>query len=321
MSRLYPPRSHAASAQRKQRGQAMIETLVAATLVLVPLFLAIPIIAKYQDIRSHVVQGARYAAWERTVWFGGAAAAPMGFGSSKTLSNKWSANAKSDDDIRAEIGHRILSKSTGGFNTASDKGTTSSLTGHDTWRDRRGNTMLQSYSNIAGSYDNETAPGLINDVFEPLMKIAAVVSSFTLDTKAQYTATLGLTVREVAFNGQPWAVPPQQALSEKYPGDFLVSNRSLNFSEKNVIVANGWSANGPGSFDEFNSSDPDISGRISVYNQVRGLTPSSILKPKSGVFKTVLDVLNVIALIFFPELSTLDLGRIEVDRVPADRLQ
>lgn len=298
----------------------MVETLVAATLVLVPLFLMIPIIAKYQDIRSHVVQGARYAAWERTVWFGGAAAEPMGFSSGSSFSNKWQANAKSDDDIRAEIGHRILSKSTGDFNTASDKGTTSALTGHDTWRDRRGNTLLQSYNNISASYENETAPGLINDVFEPLMNIAAVVSSFTLDTKAQYTSTLGLTVREVAFNGQPWAVP-QRALGEKYSGDFLVSSNSMNFSETNVIVANGWSANGPGSYAEFDSSDPKIKNRISVYNQVRGLTPSSILKPESGVFKTVLDVLNVIALIFFPELSTLDLGRIEVDRVPADRLQ
>lgn len=298
----------------------MVETLVAATLVLVPLFLMIPIIAKYQDIRSHVVQGARYAAWERTVWFGGAAAEPMGFSSGSSFSNKWQANAKSDDDIRAEIGHRILSKSTGDFNTASDKGTTSALTGHDTWRDRRGNTLLQSYNNISASYENETAPGLINDVFEPLMNIAAVVSSFTLDTKAQYTSTLGLTVREVAFNGQPWAVP-QRALGEKYSGDFLVSSSSMNFSETNVIVANGWSANGPGSYAEFDSSDPKIKNRISVYNQVRGLTPSSILKPESGVFKTVLDVLNVIALIFFPELSTLDLGRIEVDRVPADRLQ
>ena len=298
----------------------MIETLVAATLVLVPLFLMIPILAKYQDIRSHVVQGARYAAWERTVWFGGAAAAPMGFGSSATFSNKWNANAKSDDDIRAEIGHRILSKGTGGFDTSADKGTGSALTGHDTWRDRRGNTFLQSYNNISGDYDNDTAPGLINDVFEPLMKIAAVVSDFTLDTKAQYTASLNLSVREVAFNGQPWA-NPQRAMGERYAGDFLVSGNSMNFSEKNVIVANGWSANGPGSYAEFDSSDPKISDRISVYNQVRGLTPSSILKPKSGVFKTVLDVLNVIALIFFPELSTLDLGRIEVDRVPADRLQ
>ena len=299
----------------------MIETLVAATLVLVPLFLAIPVIAKYQDIRSHVVQGARYAAWERTVWFGGAAAATMGFGSSGTFTNKWEANAKSDDDIKAEVGHRILSKSTGGFNTAGDKGTSGSLTGHDTWRDRRGNTLLQSYGNISNSYDNDTAPGLINDVFEPLMNIAAVVSDFTLDTHAQYTATLGLAVREVAFNGQPWAVPAQRALGERYGNDFLVSNRSMNFSEKNVIVANGWSANGPGSFAEYDSSDPKISNRMSVYNQVRGLTPSSILKPKSGVFKTVLDVLDTIALIFFPELSTLDLGRIEVDKVPADRLQ
>jgi hypothetical protein len=299
----------------------MIETLVAAALVLVPLFLAIPVIAKYQDIRSHVVQGARYAAWERTVWFGGAAAATMGFGSGGTFSNKWDANAKSDDSIRMEIGHRILSKGTGGFNTAQDQGNGGALAGHDLWRDRKGSTLLQSYGNISGSYDNDNAPGLINDVFEPLMEIAAVVSNFTLDTHAQYTATLDLSVREVAFNADPLAPGARAMKDQRYAGDFLVSGRTMTFSEKNVIVANGWSANGPGSYDEYNSSDPKVSGRTSVYNQVRGLTPSSVLKPQSGVFKTVLDVLDTIALIFFPELSTLDLGRIEVDKVPADRLQ
>ena len=61
--------------------------------------------------------------------------------------------------------------------------------------------------------------------------------------------------------------------------------------------------------------------KITVYNQVRGLTPTSVLKPSSGIFKDVLDVLQDIALVFFPELSTLDLGRVEVDKVPGDRLQ
>lgn len=300
---------------RQQRGQAMIETIVAAALVLVPLFLAIPVIAKYQDIRSSVVQGARYAAWERTVWFGGDAAATMGIGTG-TFSNKWDANEKGDSAIHAEIGKRILTRNGGAFATDADRSAAGAIDASTMWRDRRGNTLLQDYDKVGGTVVNGAAPGTVNDVLNPLLNITAVVSNFTLDTKAQYTATLNLGVQEVMFNGQPWA-DPQKALGEKYAGDFLAGPKLLTFSEKNAIVANGWSANGPGSLAE-HAKHPE---RITVYNQVRGLTPTSILKPSSGVFKDVLNVLNKISLIFFPELSTLDLGRIEVDQVPKDRLQ
>lgn len=304
-------------AGRRQRGQAMVEAIVAAALVMVPLFLAIPIIAKYQDIRVHVVQGARYAAWERTVWFGGAAAAEMGLGD--ISANKWHANAKGDDAIRAEIGSRILAKNPNAFNTTSDQSPGSTaLPGHDLWRDRRGNTLLQDYSNINGSYANDQAPGFINVILTPLLNVASMFSSFTVDTNAQYTATLGLAVRQVAFNTAPLAV--QRDAMKGYPGDFLATGTTLNFSEKNVIVANSWNADGPGSYDQINSSDPAVKARISVYKQVRGLTPTSLLKPTSGIFKDMLSVLQAISLVLFPELSTLDLGRLEVDRVPADRL-
>ncbi|HWU85040.1 MAG TPA: hypothetical protein VN028_06875 [Rhodocyclaceae bacterium] len=295
----------------------MIEAIVACALVLVPLFLAIPIIAKYQDIRSQVVQGARYAAWERTVWFGGDAAVEMGFGS---FTNKWDANEKSDTAIRTEIGKRILSKNGGKFASA-DKSSSGSLSGDPMWRDRQGNTLLQNYSDVSGSYANDDAPGLINAVLGPVMEVTSVVSDFTVDTHAQYTANVGLAVREVAFNTDPLAVTPGHgnALKQGYTGDFLATSKKMTFSEKNVIVANSWSANGPGSLDQLN--DADTKDHITVYRQIRGLTPTSLLKPSGGAFKVVLDVMQAVALVFFPELSTLDLGRIEVDKVPADRLQ
>jgi hypothetical protein len=295
----------------------MIEAVIACALVLVPLFLAIPVLAKYQDIRFHVVQGARYAAWERTVWFGGDAAAEMGFGSIST--NKWDANAKGDDAIRTEIGSRILAKNPNAFDTTQDQSGSGSI-GHDLWRDRRGTTLLQDYSNIGGAYDNDQAPGLINVLLSPVLDVVGIFSSFTLDTNAQYTASLNLSVREVAFNGDPLGTNLDVSM-KGYPGDFLATNNTMTFSEKNVIVANGWSANGPGSYDQINSGDAVERDRLSTYKQVRGLTPTTLLKPTDGVFKTVLDVLQAISLVFFPELSTLDLGRIEVDRVPADRLE
>ena len=188
----------------RQGGQAMVEALIAAALVMVPLFLAIPIIAKYMDIKTYTVQAARYAAWERTVWFGGAAAESFGIGTGGTFSNKWDANEKTDDQIRAEIGARLLSDSgTTAFKDA-DKTSGSWVggTAKPLWRDRRGNALLQSYGDISnntrgghtalGTYDDslasDIAPGTVNDLITPLVNAGSVVSNFMVDTRGLYTA-------------------------------------------------------------------------------------------------------------------------------------
>ena len=47
----------------------MTEFVISATYVLIPLFIAIPMLAKYIDIKQAAVQAARYEAWEYTVWY------------------------------------------------------------------------------------------------------------------------------------------------------------------------------------------------------------------------------------------------------------
>jgi hypothetical protein len=47
----------------------MTETIIAASFVLIPLFLLIPLLGKYIDIRHSTIQTARYEAWEYTVWY------------------------------------------------------------------------------------------------------------------------------------------------------------------------------------------------------------------------------------------------------------
>ncbi|RTL51169.1 MAG: hypothetical protein EKK46_12765 [Rhodocyclaceae bacterium] len=297
----------------KQRGQAMIEALIACALVLVPLFLAIPLIAKYQDIRAHVVQASRYAAWERTAWFGGASAATMGIGSSGATSNQWDANEKGDDAIRAEIGARLMSNNTAGAFTNSDQSGSSYVGGSKPfWKDRRGTALLQNYGDISDSYVNSVSPGLINDLLTPVVAITSVVSNFTVDTHAQYTANVGLAVKQVAFNTNAGLGGCSGCTV-----DYIATGNTQNFSEKSVLVANGWSANGPGTLAD-TAAHPE---KITVLNQIRGLTPTSLLKPASGIFHDALEILKDISLVFFPELSTLDLGRVEVDKVPADRLK
>ena len=53
---------------RKQKAQALTEFIITAAFVLVPLFLMVPLIAKYIDIKHATINAARYQAWEYTVW-------------------------------------------------------------------------------------------------------------------------------------------------------------------------------------------------------------------------------------------------------------
>jgi hypothetical protein len=310
----------------------MVEALIAAALVMVPLFLAIPVIAKYMDIKAYTVQAARYAAWERTVWFGGAAAESFGIGSGGTFSNKWDANEKTDEQIRVEIGARLLSDSGTTAFKDTDKTAGSWVGGSSKplWRDRRGNTLLDNYGDVSnntrggytalGSYDaslaSDKAPGTVNDLITPLVNAGSVVSNFMVDTRGLYTADVTIAVKQVAYNTNAGLGPCATCTVD----DYIATGAKLGFSAKSVILANGWNANGPGSQDDYST----VAGKkkMSVYNQVRGLTPSSLLQPDDGgIIAGIMSVLKVVALVFFPELSTIELGRIEVDRVPPDRLQ
>jgi hypothetical protein len=270
------------------RGQAMVELLIAAGLVLIPLFLAIPLLGKYLDIRATAVQTSRYAAWERTVWYGGDAATSMGwFG----ITQKWLANEKSDDQIRRELGARQLSETSAAFSNA-DRGTSSFSGGAKAlWQDRQGKTMLADYSAVQNKVDNGQAPGTLNVILDPIANVAATLGPFVLETNGKYAAKVSMNVRDIDYD------------------HFLLKDSTATFSETTVLLANGWSANGP--------DDPK---KTSVKQQVKGLVPTSILDVEfEGVNITdfVLGALSII----LPEASKLEPGKIVPDEVPADRVK
>jgi len=55
-----------------QHGQAMTEFQIVAAFILVPLFLFIPLLGKYIDIKHAAIEAARYQAWEYTAWYNAA---------------------------------------------------------------------------------------------------------------------------------------------------------------------------------------------------------------------------------------------------------
>jgi hypothetical protein len=266
----------------------MIELVIAAGLLLVPLFLAIPLLGKYLDMRAAAVQTSRYAAWERTVWYGGNAASSLGwFGVSK----KWQANEKDDTKIRNEIGVRLLSETTATTAFASSDRDAGAFSGgvKTIWQDRNGKKLLENYDDVQNAVANQQAPGTLNLVLDPIANFASTLGPFVLETKGEYAATVTVKVKDIDYNS------------------FLALNSTATFSESNVLLANGWSANGP--------ADTD---KTSVKQQVKGLVPTSVLNAEVAGVNVMEYVLKVLS-VFLPEVSKLEPGKIEPEVVPADR--
>ncbi|TCS37549.1 hypothetical protein EDC30_104353 [Paucimonas lemoignei] len=270
------------------RGQAMVELLIAGGLVLIPLFLAIPLLGKYLDIRATAVQTSRYAAWERTVWYGGDAATSLGwFG----VSQKWQANEKSDDQIRRELGARQLAETSAAFSNADRSSSNFNGGAKALWQDRKGKTMLADYSAVQNKVDNGQAPGTLNVILDPIANFAATLGPFVLETNGKYAAKVSMNVRDIDYD------------------HFLLKDTTAKFSETTVLLANGWNANGP--------DDP---AKTSVKQQVKGLVPTTLLDVEFEGVNITDFVLGAISLIL-PEASKLEPGKIVPDEVPKDRVK
>ncbi|HET7633711.1 MAG TPA: hypothetical protein VFK51_03175 [Burkholderiales bacterium] len=240
---------------RLSRGQAMTEFVIGAALFLIPVFLLIPILGKFIDMKAATVQAARYTAWERTVWYGG-----------DDSSVDWESNVRTTETIQQQM---------------QDKFTDPVL-----WKDRVGNSMLQSWD---GDISNGKSPGTANDLLGFAVDVLDAIGPFTLEMDGLYSGTATLS----AVNVQGFGAPLGDTSNLQ-----TFDNFGLTFTDKDVILANAWNANGP-----------DM-----VKKQVQGLLPTSILD--NVAVKALLDVMSVVA----PELGTIEFGKIEPDIVPPDRL-
>ncbi|MGE0800202.1 MAG: hypothetical protein AB7G13_11980 [Lautropia sp.] len=131
MSQPPEPIARRPDGERLQRGQALVETLV-VLLALVPLLLAIPLLAKYQDIRHAAVAAARTAAYECSVRF--------------EQCGDPAAQATIGDGLRrrhfARHSHDLLSRDAPSDDAAAGER-------NRFWVDRRGAPLLARFSDVA----------------------------------------------------------------------------------------------------------------------------------------------------------------------------
>lgn len=252
------------SGRRRCRGQAMTEFVITATLFLIPVFLIIPLLGKYADMKSSVVQAARFNAWERTVWYAG---------TSSSIGN-WPGNDKTDATIRTEMTSRFFV--------------------NDLWYDRGGAGMVGTTANTVTNSDPPgTLTSVFNFIFQALSYITSPLGTFDLELKGLYAGTATLTTANINPIG---VVTGEVAGMEDW------GSLNLGIADTNVILANGWGAN----------------GTDHVKEQTEALTITSLLS------NPVIDALRwVLAAAGFWELAptVLELGKIVPDEVPADRLE
>jgi len=266
----------------RQHGQAMTEFVIGVLLFLLPIFLIIPMLGKYADVKDSAAQTARYVAWERTVWFGGNAS-----------SNSWPANYKSEGEIENEARQRIVSF--GHILKSNDKNATAYTTAgaRELWKNRNGEVMLQKYDDAAtGNIANDNSPDIATGTVLNAIVAITAITGFNLETKGYYTGNAAITV-----NTLPIGLNLDGSNTGKFDPGVLV------FRDKNVILANGWSANGSGH----------------VKTQTAGLAPLGLVNDSS--LKPVVQALGCALLgAFTPEFCFLEIGKIAPDVVPPDRL-
>lgn len=223
MSIMYRPAD--AVSLKEQQGQAMSETLV-VMLALVPFFVALPLIARYQDMRHATLAASRTAAFECSVRF-----------------ERCGNDQQESDVIANQIRRRHFSRhhiDVHSGDVASDE--TLAAQRNPFWHDSKGNSMLASYADVTLDIKREKADAIKKLNFGNL-NLSSAVEKFA---KFAGPDAFGMPIRDGLITAQ---VQSKTRLDQSWlrhlPAGFT---DTLNFSEKTVVLVDGWhasSAKGP----------------------------------------------------------------------------
>lgn len=200
----------------RQAGQSMVETLVAATFILVPLFIMVPLLGKYIDMQASVLQAARNAAFERTIW-----------SASGNRDGSPGVAKQTDAQIQAKIALRYFGALESPITSAA--ATASAYAPRDLWVDQSGNALLPKYSDITPTLNPSAAsPDAADSTLSTaLAGINIMMNGGTsLDFKGLFTGQVQASPVPVAF---------------PHPFNTL----ALRFHSQDTLLANGWSAQSP----------------------------------------------------------------------------
>lgn len=268
----------------KAHGQAMVELLVAALFILIPLFVGIAAIGKLLDVQHTTDMAARYAAWERTVWY-------EEDGDFTALN---APNRKSDGAIGHEVAARLLNDRSGNAIVRDgDKDAAALVNGIDPmWRDNAGVAYLKDGGGLTTTIGREKPA--VDVGAAPRAAPGAVPVGGRLGFMPPLPADNLATVR-VALEG----VAGDSAVYRRLWSDGGAW-RGLDFHADGAILSNTWSANGKaGTRSMVAEAVPTAQGLGAIVQTARaGLAPWDPVQP-----------------------DRIEAGKIAVDVVPPDRLK
>lgn len=216
-----------------QKGQALTEFVVVGLFILVPLFLIIPTVAKLISLKQDVELAARYAAWERTVWY-------QSVGAANLSGYNGVVPVKSDAEIASEIDHRIFARDVQPIVSDGDGTGTQVAYELDPFARRlnqqqapllkQGNAGAPAgqakYASVNTS--QSTVPGLLAGFTADFFNAIGGVTRFKLNTKGLFDASVSVDIADLT-------------------DIFGLANAnldSLKLSAHNVLLAESWTAGG-----------------------------------------------------------------------------
>lgn len=196
-----------------QRGQAITEFIVVAVTVLIPLFLIIPVVAKLISMKQDVELGARYAAWERTVWYRDGADA-----------------GKDDSEVARQIDERVFAPAAAVIRSSAvdDPALDPFMT-----LNRQVAGRMQALpkddgdERYASQVSDETEPEAVAGVIDDFIGMIGHIGSFKLPRGGLYTAELTV---------------PLIDLSGYFGGKLGVE--TLNLQRSNTLFTESWTVGG-----------------------------------------------------------------------------
>jgi hypothetical protein len=259
---------------RHNGGQAATEFLIAAAFVLVPLFVVIPLIGKYIDIRHSLIQQARYEAWEYTVWYG----------PDETIMSGGKASQRADQKAWQTTRNEGRAYFFTDPHLASYGIPDPEVVDNSIWVDHHGQSLfVNSDSTISGSQKEADSPdptaGIIDTVLSGISWITTNYGSLlrhidsnagefdAIYTKGYYQTSPTVSVRSVEM------VLPETGLSHNQ--DYSLQQPLVLYS-KAAVLSNYWNA---GSRDQ-------------AVQEAKGLVFSGILEPVSDLVNGVLDYIQ-----------------------------
>lgn len=239
----------------RQRGQALTEFIVMA-LVLVPLFLLIPMIAKYQDMAHATAMASRYVAFEATTRNAGSAG---GF--------------KTPAELNQEVARRFFSNADAAIKT-NDAAGDFAANRKPFWVDQRGDPLIKEFgSDVAVSF------GTANGANHSDAYIAAADGEPFEQTPVNVRHRLGLNAPGLYRANVSITVADLPAEDDSYTKTYETFKEiGLTMTRSTVLLVDGWGARGP----------EQVESRISDLE----LTPGSAFKP-NGTLEPVKKALDL----------------------------